>query len=171
MANIPHIPSGVRKHQGVRLPEYSVSELQEYFESKGVGLEAGDVAKIVARHLASRHNHFVALSYARDEIFRTFGKVYRQSLWTGVLNVKPKIVKTSAQEIIDANTPKEMQIKYHGWHTVTLTGNLLTGDTFKLREWIKHYLNGKWDAEHKGWIVDLTKVDHYSGGGDTLMVK
>ncbi len=28
------------------------------------------------------------------------------------------------------NQTKTYQIKYQGWHNVTLTGNLLTGDTF-----------------------------------------
>ncbi len=66
---------------------------------------------------------------------------------------------------------KEMQIKHKGWHKVTLTGNLLAGDTIRVKDWIKHYLNGRWDAERKGWIVDLDAVAKYTtGGGETLMV-
>ena len=70
-----------------------------------------------------------------------------------------------------SNTPKAMQIKSHGWHNVTLTGDLLTGDTFSIKDFIKKYLNGKWNGERKGWIVDLTKVAHYSNeSGTTLTV-
>jgi len=69
------------------------------------------------------------------------------------------------------DTAKEMQIKSHGWHKVTLTGDLLTGDTFKIKDWIKKYLNGKWDGARKGWVVDLTAVARRTGGnGDTMMV-
>lgn len=67
---------------------------------------------------------------------------------------------------------KKMQIKFHGWHDVTLDGNLLTGDTFAVKDWIKKYLDGKWDGQRKGWIVDLKKVARYSNeSGTTLMVK
>lgn len=64
-----------------------------------------------------------------------------------------------------------MQIKFQGWHKVTLTGDLLTGDTFAVKDWIKKYLNGKWDGQRKGWVVDLNQVAKYTtGGGETLMV-
>jgi len=69
------------------------------------------------------------------------------------------------------DTPRNLQIKFHGWHKVTLTGDLLTGDTFPIKDWIKKYLNGKWDGQRKGWIVDLDAVARYGGTGDTLMVK
>ena len=39
-----------------------------------------------------------------------------------------------------------------------LTGDLLTGDTFQVRDYIKKYLDGKWDAEVKGWRVDVAKT-------------
>ena len=68
-------------------------------------------------------------------------------------------------------TTKKMQIKSHGWHNVELTGNLLTGDTFTTRDFIKRYLAGKWDGERKGWIVDLDAVAKYSPNGETIMVK
>jgi hypothetical protein len=69
-------------------------------------------------------------------------------------------------------TPKTLTIKHKGWHEVTLTGDLMTGDTFKIKDWIKQYLNGKWDSNRKGWIVDLDKVARYSNeSGDTLMVR
>lgn len=66
------------------------------------------------------------------------------------------------------NTPKNMQIKSHGWHDVTLTGNLLTGDTFSVKDFIKKNLLGKWDGAKKGWIVDLDAVTRYTIG-TTLM--
>lgn len=72
----------------------------------------------------------------------------------------------------NSDTSKEMQIKSHGWHTVTLTGNIMTGDTFACKEFIKKYLNGKWYAPRSGWIVDLNAVAKYSNeSGTTLMSK
>lgn len=67
---------------------------------------------------------------------------------------------------------KQMEIKSGGWHKVTLTGDLMTGDTISVKDWIKKYLNGKWDGQRKGWIVDLAQVAKYSGTtGVYLIVK
>jgi len=67
------------------------------------------------------------------------------------------------------NTPKNMQIKYHGWHDVTLNGTLLTGDTYATKDFIRKSLNGKWDGQRKGWIVDLDAVArHTADNGTTL---
>jgi hypothetical protein len=63
---------------------------------------------------------------------------------------------------------KNTQIKSHGWHDVTLTGNLLTGDTFECRDFIKRSLGGKWDAQRKGWIVDLTLVARHTTESGTI---
>lgn len=41
---------------------------------------------------------------------------------------------------------------------MTLTGNVLSGDTFGPRQYIKKYLGGTWDAKQKAWIVDAKKV-------------
>ncbi len=69
------------------------------------------------------------------------------------------------------NQTKEFKIKYHGWHNVTLMGNLLTGDTFAAKDFIKKYLGGQWNGQRKGWVVDLDAVARYTtGGGETLMV-
>lgn len=46
---------------------------------------------------------------------------------------------------------------------VQLDENLMTGDTYPVKQWIKTYLNGKWDAERKGWIVDLGQVKTWTG--------
>lgn len=48
-------------------------------------------------------------------------------------------------------------------HAVQLNGNLLTGDTYPVKQWIKEYLCGKWDAERKGWIVDPKQVETWTG--------
>ncbi len=70
------------------------------------------------------------------------------------------------------NQAKELKIKFHGWHDVTLTGNLLTGDTFAAKDFVKKYLGGHWDGTRKGWVVDLDAVAHFTtDGGETLMVK
>ena len=37
-------------------------------------------------------------------------------------------------------------------------GNLITGDTFAIRFFIKTYLGGKWDADNKGWRIDTVKL-------------
>jgi len=41
---------------------------------------------------------------------------------------------------------------------MTLNGNILSGDTYKAREYIKSYWDGKWDANSKTWTVDGEKV-------------
>lgn len=66
---------------------------------------------------------------------------------------------------------KNTQIKSNGWHKVALTGNLLTGDTYKCSDFVKKYLGGKWDAQRKGWIVDLTLVEKYTTEAGTIMVR
>jgi hypothetical protein len=72
----------------------------------------------------------------------------------------------------NSKTSKEMQIKSGGWHKVTLTGDLMTGDTFTIKDWIKKYLNGQWDGQRKGWMVDLAAVAKYSSAdGSSLMVR
>jgi len=42
---------------------------------------------------------------------------------------------------------------------VQLNGNLLTGDTYEAKGYIKAYLGGKWDSNSKGWRVDVSKVE------------
>lgn len=66
---------------------------------------------------------------------------------------------------------KNTQIKSNGWHKVSLTGNLLTGDTFKCSDFIKKYLGGKWDGQRKGYIVDLALVERYTTEAGTIMVR
>ena len=40
-----------------------------------------------------------------------------------------------------------------------LTGNLLTGDTFSMKDYIKSYMDGKWVADKKAWQVNVEKVN------------
>ncbi|HEY4760054.1 MAG TPA: hypothetical protein VIH42_05680 [Thermoguttaceae bacterium] len=40
-----------------------------------------------------------------------------------------------------------------------LNGNLLTGDTFDHKDYIKKYLDGKWNKEDKGWNIDTKKLN------------
>lgn len=49
-------------------------------------------------------------------------------------------------------------------HKVQINNNLMTGDTYAIKDWIKSYLCGKWDGEHKGWIVDLGQVNVWMTG-------
>lgn len=39
-----------------------------------------------------------------------------------------------------------------------LNGNLLTGDTYPMKDYIKAYLGGKWDRDARAWVVDVAKV-------------
>jgi len=39
-----------------------------------------------------------------------------------------------------------------------LNGNVLSGDTFGAKEYIKAHWDGKWDASSKVWIVNPEKV-------------
>jgi hypothetical protein len=48
-------------------------------------------------------------------------------------------------------------------HKTQLDGSRLSGDTYPIRQWIKTYLNGKWDANSKSWIVDLGLVATWTG--------
>lgn len=42
---------------------------------------------------------------------------------------------------------------------IALDGNVVTGETYKAKEYIKSGLGGRWDADRKVWIVDLSKVE------------
>lgn len=46
-------------------------------------------------------------------------------------------------------------------HNLTLTGNVLSGDTFPVKEAIKLHLGGKWDSTRKAWIVDMVKTEDF----------
>lgn len=54
------------------------------------------------------------------------------------------------------------QIKCGGWHDVEINDNLITGDTFKVKDFIKRYLGGKWDSNAKGWRVDPKLLEKYT---------
>lgn len=41
---------------------------------------------------------------------------------------------------------------------MTLTGTTLSGDTYGMRQYIKEYWGGKWDADRKVWTVNVDKV-------------
>lgn len=51
-----------------------------------------------------------------------------------------------------------------------LNGNVLTGNTFPVKDYIKAYLGGKWDANKKAWIVDVNKVNSLLASGGYLSV-
>lgn len=40
-----------------------------------------------------------------------------------------------------------------------LNGNLVTGDTYPVKDFLKQYCGGKWDKASKGWTVDLEKFN------------
>lgn len=39
-----------------------------------------------------------------------------------------------------------------------LDGNILTGNTFGIKSYIKTYLDGKWIADRKAWQIDPAKI-------------
>lgn len=41
---------------------------------------------------------------------------------------------------------------------MTMSNNVLSGDTYGAKEYIKAHWDGKWDANGKCWIVDPQKV-------------
>lgn len=40
-----------------------------------------------------------------------------------------------------------------------LNGDLLTGDTYSMKDYIKSYMDGKWIADQKAWRVNVEKVN------------
>lgn len=40
-----------------------------------------------------------------------------------------------------------------------LNGDILTGDTFSMKDYIKSYMDGKWVADQKAWKVNVDKVN------------
>lgn len=63
------------------------------------------------------------------------------------------------------------QIKSKGWHDVEIDGDLITGDTYKCKQFIKNYLDGKWDGNLRGWRVDPELLEKYTTSAGTIMVK
>ena len=43
-------------------------------------------------------------------------------------------------------------------YTCSLDGNRLSGKTYEVKNYIKAYLDGKWDGDKKEWIVNTEKV-------------
>jgi hypothetical protein len=64
----------------------------------------------------------------------------------------------------------QTMIKSHGWHNVTVDGNLITGDTYKCSDFIKSKLGGKWDGARKGWVVDPELLKKYTTDAGTIGV-
>lgn len=59
-----------------------------------------------------------------------------------------------------------MKLKIEKTTGLVLEGNTISGNTYPVKDFIKSYLNGKWDSNRKGWIVDVEKVnDMLSKGG------
>lgn len=42
-----------------------------------------------------------------------------------------------------------------------LNGDILTGDTFSMKDYIKNRLGGKWIADQKAWRVDVKLVNKW----------
>lgn len=49
-----------------------------------------------------------------------------------------------------------------------LNGDLLTGDTYPVKDYIKTTLGGRWIADRKAWKVDLTLVEKWLDKGGTI---
>ena len=46
-------------------------------------------------------------------------------------------------------------------HKMQLNGDMLTGDTFAMKDYIKARLGGKWIADQKAWRVDVNQVNRW----------
>ena len=42
---------------------------------------------------------------------------------------------------------------------LALNGNMISGNTYPVKDYIKAYLGGKWDSNAKAWIVNVEKVN------------
>ena len=54
-----------------------------------------------------------------------------------------------------------IDINYRGGRKIQLTGNLMTfsyQDSKYIKDYVVKYLDGKWDANAKGWRVNVDKV-------------
>lgn len=40
-----------------------------------------------------------------------------------------------------------------------LTGDILSGDTFAIKSFVKDYLDGKWVADQKAWRINTGKME------------
>lgn len=49
-----------------------------------------------------------------------------------------------------------------------LNGNILTGDTYPVKDYIKSKLGGKWNASSKSWTVDVALVNKWLDKGGTI---
>ena len=54
-----------------------------------------------------------------------------------------------------------MEIVLERKYDCKINGNVLTGNTFPIKEFIKRKLDGKWDATAKVWIVNEEIVAKY----------
>lgn len=49
-----------------------------------------------------------------------------------------------------------------------LNGNLLSGDTYAIKDFIKTYLGGKWNGNEKAWEVDTDKLNAVATRGNHI---
>ena len=54
-----------------------------------------------------------------------------------------------------------MEVVLERKYDCKISGNVLTGNTFPIKEFIKRKLDGKWDATQKAWIVNEAIVAKY----------
>ena len=54
-----------------------------------------------------------------------------------------------------------MEVVLERKYDCKISGNVLTGNTFPIKEFIKRKLDGKWDAERKVWIINEAIVAKY----------
>lgn len=52
-----------------------------------------------------------------------------------------------------------IRIKARKSRGMELNGNILSGDTYPMRDYIKAYMDGRWNPTTKTWTVDRAKVE------------
>lgn len=56
-------------------------------------------------------------------------------------------------------------IRTRNENKLQLNGDLLTGDTYPIKDYIKSKLGGKWVADQKAWRVDVALVTRWLDNG------
>ena len=63
-----------------------------------------------------------------------------------------------------------MNLKIKNTTGLILTNNILSGNTYPVKDYIKKFLDGKWDKNLEAWIINPEKVHEILRAGGLLHV-